>query len=74
MKAKNGKRPKARTRRTLARAKPRPATPQVASRESAPVNPGMESGTVTVNRVTCDGNTPGGFRVVPVPVQPGEEV
>jgi len=29
---------------------------------------------VTVNRVTCDGNLPGGVRVTPVPVQPGERV
>jgi len=29
---------------------------------------------VTVNKVTCDGNTPGGFRVESVPVQPGQEV
>lgn len=29
---------------------------------------------VTVNRVTCDGNLPGGFRVDSIPVQPGERV
>ena len=29
---------------------------------------------VTVNRVTCDGTLPGGFRVTPVPVQPGERI
>jgi len=29
---------------------------------------------VTVNRVTLDNTVPGGFRNVPVPVQPGERV
>jgi hypothetical protein len=29
---------------------------------------------VTVNRITCCGNTPGGYRVESVPVQPGERI
>lgn len=29
---------------------------------------------VTVHRVTCDGNLPGGFRIDVVPVQPGERI
>jgi len=29
---------------------------------------------VTVHRVTCDGSLPGGFRIVVVPVEPGERI
>lgn len=29
---------------------------------------------VTVNRVTCDNNFPGGYRIDAVPVQPGERI
>lgn len=40
--------------------------------EKAPVE--VSAAPVTVNRVTCDGSLPGGFRVTPVPVQPGERI
>lgn len=56
---------------------------KVGTVDGMPMNPkltkafqaaGVLPAPVTVNRVTCDGNAPGGFRVDSIPVQPGEEV